>query len=242
MYLDGETVQTDLKGAQTFGLPLRSEGKNVFYIPGCSTMHAELRARNDGAGMGLLFVTKVEAAAPCAGHISQHKPRNVGSDIVGQDMDTIQDQGCRLIAAYENDPPYSWEEAGKPRGIDIEIARIMAQDLGVEARFKSVPVAENLEADLRNNIWKGALIGGRIANVMMRVPYDSASNCRVEQVVFTSQNSSESIAIALDKASDPEEKPVPAYFRFDAVALENDSVCRPLQVGNWPVGSRGFPK
>lgn len=129
-----------------------------------------------------------------------------------------------LFAVYEDYPPYSWEEGGKPRGVDIEIAQIIANDLGVDARFNFVAAGENLEADLRNNIWKGALIGGRISNVMMRVPYDSSFKCRVEQVTFTGQYSAESIAIAYDKASYPEEKPVPAYFRFDAVAVENDSI------------------
>jgi ABC-type amino acid transport substrate-binding protein len=43
-------------------------------------------------------------------------------------------------------------------------------------------------------------------------------------VVFTGQYSQESIAIAYDKASYPDEKPVPAYFRFDTVAVENDSI------------------
>lgn len=129
-----------------------------------------------------------------------------------------------MFAVYDDYPPYSWEDAGKPRGVDIDIARIIAADLGVEARFNFVAAGENLEADLRNNIWKGALIGGRVSNVMMRVPYDSAFKCRVEQVVFTGQYSAESIAIAYDKASYPDEKPVPAYFRFDAVAVENDSI------------------
>jgi ABC-type amino acid transport substrate-binding protein len=154
----------------------------------------------------------------------QPKPQNTGRDIVGQEMDVIQDQGHMLFAVYEDYPPYSWEEAGKPRGVDIEIARIIAQDLGVEARFNFVSAGENLEADLRNNIWKGAIIGGRLSNVMMRVPYDSAFRGRVEQVVFTGQYAAETVGVAYDKASYPEEKPVPAYFRFDAVAVENDSI------------------
>lgn len=173
---------------------------------------------------GLLFAVQAQAADPCADHIPQPKPQNVGRDIVGQDMDTIQDQGHMLFAVYEDHAPYSWEEAGKPRGVDVDIARIIAQDLGVEARFNFIAAGENLEADLRNNIWKGSLIGGRISNVMMRVPYDSAFKCRVEQVVFTGQYAAESIAIAYDKQSYPEEKPVPAYFRFDPVAVENDSI------------------
>ncbi|AHD11612.1 amino acid ABC transporter substrate-binding protein, PAAT family (plasmid) [Phaeobacter gallaeciensis] len=129
-----------------------------------------------------------------------------------------------LFAVYENYPPYSWEEGGTAKGVDIEIARIIADDLGVEARFNFVTAGENLDADLRNNIWKGALIGGRVANVMMRIPYDSAFKCRVEQVVFTGQYAGESIAIAYNKSAYPDEKPVPAYFRFDLVGVENDSI------------------
>ena len=174
--------------------------------------------------IGLLFAGQAYAADPCADFEPQPKPQNVGRDIVGKEMDMLQDQGHMLFAVYENYPPYSWEDAGKPRGVDIEIARIIAQDLGVEARFNFVAAGENLEADLRNNVWKGALIGGRISNVMMRVPYDSTFKCRVEQVVFTGQYAKESVAIAYDKANYPDEKPVPAYFRFDSVAIENDSI------------------
>ncbi len=174
--------------------------------------------------LGLLFSPALLAADPCADFVPQQRPQNVGRDIVGQDLDTIVERGQILFAVYEDFPPYSWEEGGKPRGIDIEIARIIAEDLGVEPKFNFVAAGENLDADLRNNIWKGALIGGRIANVMMRIPYDSAFKCRVEQVVFTGQYSGESIAIAYDAASYPDDKPVPAYFRFDPVAVENDSI------------------
>ena len=129
-----------------------------------------------------------------------------------------------LFAVYEDLPPYSWEDGGQPRGVDVDIARLIAADLGVEARFNFVEAGETLEADLRTNIWQGALIGGQIANVMMRVPYNSTFKCRVEQVVFTGQYASESIAIAYDVASYPEDKPVPAYFRYDSVAVQNDTI------------------
>ncbi|MEJ6402690.1 substrate-binding periplasmic protein [Yoonia sp. 2307UL14-13] len=172
----------------------------------------------------LLTAGQAHADDPCAYYAPQARPQNVGRDIVGQELDQIQDQGHMLFAVYADFPPYSWEERGQPRGVDIDIARIIADDLGVEARFNFVNAGENLEADLRNNIWKGPLIGGRIANVMMRIPYDSAFKCRVEQVVFTGQYAAESIAIAYAKESYPDEKPVPAYFRFDGVAVENDSI------------------
>ena len=161
---------------------------------------------------------------PCADHVPQAKPQNASRDIVGQDLDQIVDQGHMLFAVYEDYPPYSWQEGGAPRGVDVDIARLIADELGVEARFNFVAAGENLEADLRNNLWRGALIGGRIANVMMRVPYDSAFACRVEQVVFTGQYASETIAIAYNTAAYPEDPPLPAYFRFDTVAVENDSI------------------
>lgn len=171
-----------------------------------------------------LLPTPLWASDPCADHVPQPKPQNAGRDIVGQELDQIQDQGFMTFAVYENFPPYSWEEKGKPRGVDIEIAELIAADLGVEARFNFVAAGENLDADLRNNIWKGPIIGGRVSNVMMRVPYDSAFKCRVEQVVFTGQYASESIAIAYSQSHYEDTAPVPAFFRFDLVGVENDSV------------------
>lgn len=173
---------------------------------------------------GLSFSGQARAADPCADYVPQPKPQNTGRDEVGQDLDQIIERGFMLFAVYENYPPYSWKEAGKPKGVDIDIARLIAENLGVKAQFNFVASDENLEADLRNNVWKGAIIGGRISNVMMRVPYDSAFKCRVEQVVFTGQYASESIAIAYSKSAYPDDKPVPAYFRFDTVAVENDSI------------------
>ncbi|MEM8789278.1 MAG: transporter substrate-binding domain-containing protein [Pseudomonadota bacterium] len=174
----------------------------------------------------LLLLAAAPAAAqdPCADYVPQPKPQNVGRDIVGQELDQIVDRGFMTFALYEDFPPYSWEEAGKPRGVDVEIARLIAADLGVEPRFNFVASGENLEADLRNNVWKGPLIGGAVSNVMLRIPYDSAFACRVEQVVFTGQYAGEAVVIAYREDAYPDAKPVPAYFRFDTVAVENDSI------------------
>lgn len=172
----------------------------------------------------LALATPALASDPCADHVPQPKPQNAGRDIVGQDIDQIMERGYATFAVYEDYPPYSWEEAGQPRGIDVDIARIIAEDLGVEPQFKFIAAGENLDADLRNHIWKGPIVGGAVSNVMLRVPYDSAFNCRVEQVVFTGQYMTESIAIAYSEEAYPDGGPLPAYFRFDTVAVENDSI------------------
>lgn len=177
-----------------------------------------------GLAAVLMATTPALARDPCADHVPQAKPQNASRDIVGQDLDQIVERGYLTVAVYEAYPPYSWSEAGEPKGIDIDIARLIAGDLGVTPRFRFVAAGENLDADLRNYIWQGPVVGGGVSNVMMRVPYDSAFTCRVEQVVFTGQYMSESIAIAYSEAEYPDGGPVPAYFRFDTVAVENDSI------------------
>jgi pyrroloquinoline quinone biosynthesis protein B len=46
LYLEGETVATDIEGEQTVGVRL---GTDVFYIPGCAAVTPALAARLDGA-------------------------------------------------------------------------------------------------------------------------------------------------------------------------------------------------
>lgn len=164
------------------------------------------------------------ALARCADYVPQPKPQNASRDIVGADLDTIVERGYITFAAYEDFPPWSYREGGQITGVDIEIARLIAESLGVEPRFRLVAAGENLQADLRNWIWKGPIVGGRVANVMLHIPYDSEFACRVEQVVFTGRYHQEEVAIAYSRAAYPDDPPVPAYFRFDTVAVENDSI------------------
>lgn len=174
--------------------------------------------------VGLLAGGASVALARCEDHVPQPKPQNASRDIVGTDLDTIRERGFMIFAAYEEFPPWSYEVNGKPVGIDIDIARLIAADLGVEARFNLVAAGENLDADLRNWVWKGPVVGGSVANVMMHVPYDSDFACRIEQVVFTGRYHVEEIGIAYRRDAYPKDPPVPAYFRFDTVGVENDSI------------------
>jgi len=45
LYLEGETVETDLVGEQTVGVHLTGGGGSAFYIPGCAMLNDDLRAR-----------------------------------------------------------------------------------------------------------------------------------------------------------------------------------------------------
>ena len=60
---------------------------------------------------------------------------------------------------------------------------------------------------------------------MMHVPYSFDFQCRNEAVVINGLYHQEQIAIAYRKEAYADGKlPVPAYFRFDPVGVENDSL------------------
>ncbi|KQS83272.1 amino acid ABC transporter substrate-binding protein [Rhizobium sp. Leaf453] len=164
------------------------------------------------------------AFARCEDYTPQPKPQNTFAQDVGRDFDRIIAEGWIEFAVYADYAPWSYEEKGRTVGVDIEIGRLIAKALGVEAKFRLVGAGENLEADLLNYVWKGAAIGGRVSDVMLHVPYDSALVCRIEQVTFTGQYATENIAIAYRAAEYEEKGPTPPFFRFDPVAVENDSI------------------
>ncbi|MFM2355116.1 MAG: hypothetical protein RLZZ528_852 [Pseudomonadota bacterium] len=176
------------------------------------------------------------AAARCEGVVPGEKPQNTAREYVGQTLDEIVARGWIEFAVYEDFAPYSWEDGATPRGIDIEIGTLLAASLGVEPRFRFVQAGETLDADLLNYVWKGAVIGGHVSNALLRVPYNTDLACRIEQVVFTGQYAGERISVAYARTAYPdavpsaaaddrhEGAPVPAFFRYDTVGVENDSI------------------
>lgn len=78
------------------------------------------------------------------------------------------------IAVYRDYAPFSYLDGDTPRGIDVEIAQQIAKQLNVELRLKWMTADENVEDDLRNNLWKGHYLERTVADLMLRVPYDKS--------------------------------------------------------------------
>lgn len=190
-----------------------------------------------GAALALSAAVMAGAAhARCEDVAPGQRPQNTPREFVGRSLDEIVQSGFIEIAVYEDNAPYSWEAEGEPKGVDVGVGRIIAESLGVEPHFRFVAAGETLDADLLNYVWKGAVVGGHVSDVMLRVPYDSTYACRVDQVVFTGQYADERIAIAYSLAAYPDaipgasaegrhkDAPVPAFFTYDDVGVENDSI------------------
>ncbi len=142
----------------------------------------------------------------------------------GASHDQIIARGWISFGVYEDFPPYSWSENGAVFGTDVELGRLIAEALGVEARFRAVGADETVDDDLRNHVWKGPLIGGDVVNVLLHVPYNRELAIRNEMVALTGLYMTETVAIAYREEAYPDGGPTPAYFRFDTVGVENDSL------------------
>ncbi|WP_341486155.1 transporter substrate-binding domain-containing protein [Thioclava sp. GXIMD4215] len=162
--------------------------------------------------------------AACEGVAPEQKLQNTFARDIGRDLDRIREDGWIEVAMYEDFAPWSWEDGGKPRGIDVEIAQLIAQELGVTARIRMVTPGETLDADLLNYVYRGAVVGGHVSDLMLHAPYDVAYACRFDQVVFTGQYAVDRLAIAYKPADYPDKGPTPPVFRYDPVGVENDSI------------------
>ena len=78
LYLEGETVQTDLVGEQTVGVQLEASGKRVFYIPGCAALPHDLQARIGGADMVMFDGTLWQDDEMVRAGLSQKTGRRMG--------------------------------------------------------------------------------------------------------------------------------------------------------------------
>lgn len=92
---------------------------------------------------------------------------------LGRSLDDVTQSGYIEIAVYADFPPYSYlDDEQQAAGIDVELGKLLAADLGVQVRWFWMTADENVEDDLRNAIWKGHYLNRRVADLMLRVPYD----------------------------------------------------------------------
>jgi polar amino acid transport system substrate-binding protein len=179
----------------------------------------------------LLFVSLLFASplwARCEdlakGLADAHVVQNADHMPVGQDYDEILDRGFMTFAVYEDFAPYSWLANGEPTGIDVDIARLIAEKIGVEARFNFFAADETVDGDLRNQVWKGPIVSGEVSNIMMHVPYSKDFGCRNEMVVLGGQYFNETVSVAYRKATFPDDPPTTPYFRYNKVGVETDTI------------------
>lgn len=110
--------------------------------------------------------------------------------------EVVASKSLRVIAYLDN-KPFSWEEGGTAKGIDVDLGRALARKLGVEAEVVLRMQGEKADDDLRANVWKGPLTGGGVGDVMLHVPYDREFALRNREAVIANPYFEERIAVAI---------------------------------------------
>ena len=136
--------------------------------------------------------------------------------------DVMAAKSLRVIAYIDN-APFSWEADGKSKGIDVDIARAIAREIGVEAEVILRMPGENEDDDLRGNVWRGPLTGGGVGDVMMHVPVDREFAERNKKAVIGGAYFQERVAVAIH----PEltgDKPTFDVFKDQKISVQIGTV------------------
>ena len=105
------------------------------------------------------------AAGACALGGFAARPARAAGDALA----AVRERGVLTVAVYRDMPPFHVDG----RGIDVDLADLLAQALGAKASLMPFPAGEDMGDDLRNMVWKGHYLGYGPADVMMHVPVDA---------------------------------------------------------------------
>lgn len=130
--------------------------------------------------LGLLLAI-VTAAAPAA----------------ARPLDDVVASKVMRVILYEDNEPFSWDDKGEPRGIDVEIAKAVAAKLGVAAEVTLRMPGEQVDQDLRTNVLRGTFGGGIAGDVMFHVPVDREMGQRVREAVIGNAYFQQRVALAV---------------------------------------------
>ena len=129
----------------------------------------------------------------------------------------LRKPGVLRVAVYNEFPPFSDREGG---GIDVDLARALAEKLGLKLDLAWAEADEKVEDDLRNYIWKGHYMGNEIADLMLHMPVDPAFNERVRQVRLFAPYYAENLMVARDVRRIPRLENLEPFFQGHDIGVE----------------------
>lgn len=176
------------------------------------------------ATISLLFTLLVSQGLISAAPSTKAGPAVGPGNKVHRNLDEVLESKHLSIFVYENFPPFSYfDENKKLTGVDVDIGIAMAKKLGVTPRFFVRDADENVDDDLRINIWKGHFIGGGVADVMMHVPVDDVLRTRNPEAVIFGRYFTERMSLLLNPAITGKAETV-APFIYTKVGVELDTL------------------
>ena len=112
----------------------------------------------------------------------------------------VQKTGTLRVAVYQDYKPYSFREDGKLVGVDVEIARALAERLNARLDLFELRADDDINDDLRNGVWRGSLVGAAPGDVMLHVPYDKRIEKDNDRVALLAPYHVDGMAMVVDPA------------------------------------------
>jgi ABC-type amino acid transport substrate-binding protein len=115
-------------------------------------------------------------------------------------LERVKARGILTVGVYHELPPFHVKGAG----IDVDLARALAESLGVKPSVLAFHAGENVNDDLRNMVWRGHYLGWGPADVLLHVPVDRPLMDANPQVQIFGPYWRESVVIARDLSRIPQ--------------------------------------
>ncbi|WP_158044955.1 substrate-binding periplasmic protein [Skermanella pratensis] len=138
-------------------------------------------------------------------------------------LDDVVARGMVRIAVYRDFPPFSYREDGVLKGADVDLGKAIGEKLGLRVDFMELTADETMDDDLRNAVWKGPILGGGVADIMMHVPVNRSFAQRNDLVVIFGPYQRETYAVARDPGRISETAGFPV-FQTEKIGVELDTV------------------
>jgi polar amino acid transport system substrate-binding protein len=137
--------------------------------------------------------------------------------------------GVLRVAVYKDYAPF----ADRDQGIDVDVARALAEKLGLKAEVRAYPDADSIDGDLRNIIWRGhPLWREQLADVMLHVPVDSHVIQKNDQVKIFGPYFRERLVVARNRGRIPQ-LPTLQIFTTEKIGVEVETLEDRYLVGSF---------
>jgi ABC-type amino acid transport substrate-binding protein len=141
-------------------------------------------------------------------------------------MERIKAKGALTVAVYNDYPPFNV----KGVGIDIELAKLLASELGLRLNLLTFDADEKMGDDLRNMVWKGHYLGYGPADVLLHVPVDKPLMDEERKVLIFGAYYRETLALARNVEKLPDLESL-AALKGRKVAVAGQSLAGWLMIG-----------
>lgn len=155
--------------------------------------------------MSILLARRQAIAALVGGLTAAMLPRQA----FASPLEKVRALGLLKVAVYKDFEPWSWKQDGVIVGIDVDLAKAMAEAIGVRAEVQEFLAGDELADDLRNMVWRGTVVQGQPADVMMHVPVDRKLAIDNDRAVILAPYYRESFGMACNRDTIECEVPPP---------------------------------